>query len=332
MIVVIIAVSIGCSAAMLFQYYKARKARFKSDAFGCPKAFKLIANRHSIKTIQKSFNIVRNPSERYFNCVVISRSTSVKQLTSWVAQAPKDPQANLCYGVCLIQHAWQQVGLDQDSFLDGDDTGFIQDSLFRHNILKAKSHLRVAAQQSPSDPTPFIFLLVCATYLQEGVDKYFTLYSQATSLDPNSWGANVAMVVALSKRWGGDNQHMLAFAKNVAEKAQNGSDVKLLPYKAYLELWKYTRHQSNQLASNALLNDPDVRHYCQVLFKQWQPNKVRRYSSVFACYNALAWLWVLQEHGAAKQVFSQTQHRISERHLRWTGLAGKLAQITAALT
>lgn len=316
---------------MLFQYYQARKKRLRNEAFGCPRAFKLIANRHSIKAIQKSFNMVRNPSERYFNCVVISRSASVKQLASWVAQAPKDPHANLCYGVCLIQHAWRQVGIDNPDFINNDDTGFIHSGLFRHNILKAKNHLRIAAQQSPSDPTPYIFLLVCATYLQEGVDKYFTLYSKATSLNPYSWGANVAMVIALSKKWGGDDQHMLAFAKQVAAKSPFGSDVKLLPYKAYLELWKYNNKQQNTLASEALFNDSSIRHYCQTLFTEWQPSKVRRHSSVFACYNALAWLWVLQEHGAAKQVYRQTQHRISERHLRWTGLEGKLAQMKSTL-
>ncbi|WP_119396268.1 hypothetical protein [Salinibius halmophilus] len=303
------------------------KANIVRRAYGSKPAFKLIANPFSIAKIQQQLAVTANPDERYLYIVTIGRSANLALLKNWVEQQPNSPHANLSYGVRLAQSAWIQHFDSND-----DEIGFIesarQSASFRQQVEEALAHLRVAAQQAPSDPTPFAFLITCTAWLGGEMDQYFHYYNKAMQRDSDNWGVNLAMVLALSTKWGGDNQHMLTFAEQTAKKAAYGSNLKLLPFKAYLEMWK--SHQGVQ-GSDSILQDEQVRAQSRVWFMEWRQAQGSSHSGIFARYNALCWLWLIEETALAKAIYQEVVDHIADEHLRWTGLQGQLGSISAAL-
>lgn len=314
-------------AGLIYQRKRAGRRKVVKHAFGCTEAYRLIAKPHNIDQIKGKFEQLKKPDERYFYSIAISRKANLEQLCRWALAEPNNPHANLCYGVRLAQYAWQSTIAQEN-----DEIGTISNPAFRQQVEVACGHLLVAARQAPSDPTPFIFLITYATWLGDGVERYFYYYNQAIHRDPQSWGANMAMVVALSQKWGGDNQHMLKFANQVAKQAPLGCDLKLLPYKAYLELWKYHRDvEQNTPAANNVLANADLIAQSRVWFIEWRQANVQYKSSVFARYNALSWLWLLGEEQLAATIFAEVSDKINDVHLKWTGLEGQLARMQADL-
>lgn len=299
-----------------------RQQMIAEKAYGRSDIYRAVHRRWRYEPLAKALAARQADDERYLFCVVLSRCTPMPLLERWVVSQPHSSDAHLCYGVRLIQQTIAAMA-DDDRWPTAPE---------KTKFREAQAHLEDAARFAPNDATPYIYLILSAMWLQQGVDRYFFWFSKATAIAPNNYGLHVIMVLALSKKWGGDNQHMFGFAKRVAAQAPAGSDLKLLPFKALLEQWKYYRDRHpDRMSVQALLADPSLQDYSQRLFATWRDGHTVQATTHFALYHALAWLWLIKDEAATAEVLARLDGHVRDIHLKWTGIAGRLPAIKAGI-
>ncbi|MER6912915.1 hypothetical protein ABT354_14705 [Streptomyces sp. NPDC000594] len=134
-------------------------------------------------------------------------------LSSWLAAAPRDPDALTVKAELAVRRAW--------------------DSPARAERLREIGPLiDAAAQATPGDPVPWRIALDHARGTHAGHTDFESLWEQAVRRSPHHYGCHVAALRYLSAQWYGSHRECFDFAEQAAVDALPGSLVQALPVRA----------------------------------------------------------------------------------------------------
>lgn len=174
---------------------------------------------------------------------------------SWVEQAteqrPDSAEAWLLRGAHSVHWAWVARGRGE-----GDQVGQASADLFLDRLDNALGELQRAAELAPADPTPYAYLLRCARGLQLDPEASEEWYQELKTRDPLHRSGHSQMLQNLCDKWGGDDQKMATFARQVTASAPEGHGIHSLIAEAHLELWlsdESGQHFQNPEVASALL-------------------------------------------------------------------------------
>ena len=219
---------------LMYFHRKHKNNKRRQCAYGCIKAYNVLDKPDQYSDLKELFETLDSHEERYFYSVSMSRIMFPQALEKWTNSHPDSGDALLCYGARLLQWSWSARGYGR-----GAEISEAQWKEFFRRLDKTRQVLLECADKTPEDPTPWAYLIMVATWYSDSDELKFKYYEEAIARDPYNWAAHMHMIIALSEKWGGDNEEMLEFARKASRNAPTGSDLKLILVKAYIEYWKY---------------------------------------------------------------------------------------------
>lgn len=232
--------------------------------------------------------------------------------------------ALLCYGARLLQWSWDARGYGR-----GFEVSKKRWALFFERLDKTRNILGQCASQNPEDPTPWAYLIMVSTWFSDDIEEREYYFNQAVERDQDNWAAHMHMVIALSEKWGGNNEQMIAFAQSTFERAQEGSDLPIILLKAYIEYWKYLdvfvdmSDEAKQFIESEKIKTKAIEAYKKSL---QSTNHKDSASSIFARYNASSWFWITKDRDKLRVELDILDDKIEDIHWRWAGSEGELKQ------
>jgi tetratricopeptide (TPR) repeat protein len=312
---------------MLTGWYicKAKKERsIRQCSYGNLKSYDVLKKSSNYQPLKKLLSEAKTFEERYFYSVSISREFPLEILERWTNEEPDSADALLCYGARLVQWSWDARGYGR-----GFQVSEKKWDRFFERLAKTESVLMKCAEEMPSDPTPWAYMIIVSTWNSEDHDIRFSYLEQAVSRDPYNWAAHMHMIIALSEKWGGDNEEMIAFAEKVAKSAPAGSDLPTILIKAYLEYWKYLNifqdkpDEADKFLRSSDIQENAVKAYLRSLASEdFQETAV----SIFARYNISAWFWLIRDRERLKNNLDILGNDVDDIHWRWAGTEGELKE------
>jgi len=137
------------------------------------------------------------------------------------------------------------------------------------------------------------------------------------------------MIIALSEKWGGDNEEMISFAEEASNSAPLGSDLSAILIKAYLEYWKYLDvFQDKPEEANTFVKAEEIQTKAALAYMRSLGSEQHKKTavSIFARYNTSAWFWVVKDHDRLKNDLNILGDKIEDIHWRWAGPEGELSE------
>ena len=172
-----------------------------------------------------------------------------------VEALPDTAVGNLIRGTHAIHWAWEARGSGQAESVQSD-----QWPVFFQRLELGVNNLLRAAEQDPSDPSPFAILLTAGMGLQ--VERHVTdeWFMEAIRRDPLHQQAHYRMLFLLCEKWGGSHSEMYDFAKQTVRKSPRGSTLASVLYLAFQEHYLYlVAFERDKEAAQALLADKKVQ-------------------------------------------------------------------------
>ena len=319
----ILTFSIAVLALVIFYFHRKHKNRKRREcAYGCIKAYEILDTPNNYEKLKSHFATLDSPQERYFYSVSMSRIMFPQALKRWTEDAPDSGDALLCYGARLLQWSWSARGYGRGHEVSEEEWK----EFFRRLEITRDTLLR-CAEKAPEDPTPWAYLIMVATWHSDSENTKYHYFQQAIERDPYNWAAHMHMIIALSEKWGGDNEEMLNFARNASKNAPKGSDLKAILVKAYIEYWKYLYIFEDDLESaEQFLNDPAIRADIANLYEDsiamegFTETKV----TIFARYNFSGWFWLTRDKARLKAELHILGNKLEDIHWRWVCAEGEL--------
>ncbi|MEM7283729.1 MAG: hypothetical protein AAF438_19110, partial [Pseudomonadota bacterium] len=291
-------------------------------AYGSPQVFQVLSNPSDFSDLKSLMASATEPAERYLVSVGVSRPYPAQHLEAWLKAEPNSPDALLCYGARLLQYSWSTRGYSR-----GHEISEGSAKLFFESLKQTKEVLMRCTEVAPEDPTPWAYLIMASTWHTDDIETRSVYFQEATKRDPNNWPAHMHMTVALSEKWGGDNEDMKHFAEGVARDADEGSDLPIVLLKSYIEYWKYldTFKEQHQQAEE-FLNFEWIQERAQDAYNKslGSPQHVDTSTSIFARYNASSWFWIVRNKDYLKKELDILGNKIEDIHWRWAGSEGHL--------
>lgn len=155
-------------------------------------------------------------------------------LDAWL-RASKAPFAELVHGEYETVRAWAERGTGYSNSVAPD----AWPRFFAH-LAAAEGAYRKSQQIDPHAPDPMVGLVYLALYQQKGLAEVKRRFDAAVALDPGSDAAHRAMLLAVSRRWGGSDEAELAFARMVAAAHPDSPDLGLLVLQAHVDAARST--------------------------------------------------------------------------------------------
>lgn len=171
-----------------------------------------------------------------------------------------------------------------------------------------------------------------STLYSDGLAQRHYYFEEAVARDPDNWAVHMHMVVALTTKWGGNNEEMIAFVEELAETAPTGSDLPIILLKAYIEHWKYLDAFANEPEkAKAFIASDNIKNKALAAYQKSLGSEKHRESSstIFARYNASAWFWTVRNKDVLKIELNALENKIDDIHWRWTWTEGGLEQAKA---
>ncbi len=287
-------------------------------AHGDIEVYHLLGKPNDYRALRERMAATTTWAERFFYTEGACHVMSLHTLKRWVDHEPDSADAMLCYASRLFFWAWEVRGGGRaDSITEEDWREFFR----RLDI--AREHLLKSAQMNPADPTPWTHLIRLATGYSDSDATKWHYFNQAKQRDPENWGAHRMMVFALTEKWGGSNQEMIAFAREASANARDGSDLPAILVKAYLENWIYLKwFDEDEAAAAAFLDDPAIRRDIVTAYERSlaHPDFVASKSTIFVRYLMSAWFWHVRDRERLCTEFAQMGNRIEGYH--WADAGG----------
>ncbi|HEU0238410.1 MAG TPA: hypothetical protein VFR11_03930 [Micromonosporaceae bacterium] len=139
-------------------------------------------------------------------------------LTEWLASEPDDPAAHTVTANALAAIAWAiRTSAPGQNVSDEQWRGFFR------VMRQAPEHCRRAAALAPSDPTPWIELLIIARGLQYEQDQFRTVWQEVRSRAPDHLGAHLFARIYWQPEWFGSTELHEAFIADATHGRPMGS-------------------------------------------------------------------------------------------------------------
>jgi hypothetical protein len=236
-------------------------------------------------------------------------------VAEWVEAEPDDVDAWLVAGMQAINRGAQIRGAAK-----ADETPEENFDPFHECMQHAAAALQRAIELRPEDPLPRIPLLTVAMTLGAPIQERQALGEDALRYAPALVAAHVALMNALTKKWGGSHELMFESARrSVATAPPRCAVAAVLPL-AHVERWLYIQHWENDEARwRAYFRQPDVLREvrdCHRRCASGPEGSVRWVANVFAfCF------YLGDDARAARQEFEKAAGLYTG--LPWDYMGGK---------
>jgi hypothetical protein len=173
-------------------------------------------------------------------------------LEDWARERPTSAAMHLVRGIQYTKWAWVARGSgwrpkDYGSFID--------------RLSMADEQFEAAAAAAGKDPTPWAWMVQTAKGLQLGEEEVRRRLGEATRRWPGHTAAYVLAVDALSPKWGGSAEAMLAVAREAMARAKPGSNAHVAITDAHIELaMTAARESKSAAAAEQYFANPQVAH------------------------------------------------------------------------
>lgn len=134
-------------------------------------------------------------------------------LTSWLAAAPRDPDALVVKAELAVRKAWESPARAE-------------------RLREIGPLIDAAAEGDPHDPVPWRISLDHARGTHATHTAFESLWERAVRRSPHHYGCHVAALQYLSAQWYGSHRECFDFAEQAAADALPGSLVQALPVRA----------------------------------------------------------------------------------------------------
>ncbi|WP_020410538.1 DUF4034 domain-containing protein [Hahella ganghwensis] len=328
MIYFLIIVVLVLSAAVGFYLkpYK-RKAEARQCSYGNAEVYKVLTQGDGFSGLRDLMSRSKSFEDRYFVSVSISRLFPMKALEDWVDAEPQSADALLCYGARLLEWAWEARGDGR-----GHEVSRSRWETFFERLDKTRVILTRCAEVYPEDPTPWAYLIKVSTWYSDEMEVREHYFEKAIARDKNNWAAHMYMILALSKKWGGDNVKMVEFAESVVEDAEEGSELPVILFKAYYEYWRYFElfEEQPEEAEKFIHSEYILSHAVMAYEKSLGSERHKDSScSVLARHHAAYWFWLVENKEILRKELMTLGDNIEEVHWYWNGYGGDLDEAKA---
>ena len=311
-------------AAIGYLFFKriGKQRAIRQCSYGNVEIYNLLSKPDDYTRLKKVMSEAETFADRYFISVSVSRLFPLEQLAAWVESEPDSADALLCYGARLLQWSWDARGYGR-----GHEVSDEQWSLFFERLEQTRDVLIRCTNERTEDPTPWAYLIMVSTWYSDEPDDREFYFEQALQRDPENWAAHMHMVIALSEKWGGDNDEMMAFAEEVAENAPEGSDLPIIMLKAYIEYWKYLdifvdeSIEALKFIKSRETKERTINAYRKSLGSNRHADCA---TTIFARYNASSWFWIVKHRELLETELGALGDKIEDIHWRWAGSEGEL--------
>jgi len=164
-------------------------------------------------------------------------------VAEWVEAEPDDVDAWLVAGMQAINRGAEIRGAAK-----ADETPEENFDPFHECMEQAAAALQRAIELRPEDPLPRIPLLTVAMTLGAPIEERQALGEDALRHAPALVAAHVALMNALTKKWGGSHELMFESARRSVATAPARSAVAAVLPLAHVERWLYIQHWENDEA------------------------------------------------------------------------------------
>lgn len=306
-------------------FFKTRKENaIRQCSYGSLKAYEILKNTSDYDLIKKQLSESHTFEERYFYSVSISRLFPMEILERWSNEEPNSADALLCLGARMVQWSWDARGYGR-----GYQVSEKKWETFFERLAKTQHVLMRCAEAMPSDPTPWAYMIIVSTWNSDDHKIRSSYFEEAVERDPHNWAAHIHMIIALSEKWGGDNEEMISFAEHVSDSAPIGSDLSAILLKAYLEYWKYLDvFQDRPEEASTFVKTEEIQIKAISAYQHSLGSEQHKQTavSIFARYNTSAWFWVVRDHDRLKNDLNILGNKIEDIHWRWAGPEGELSE------
>lgn len=173
-------------------------------------------------------------------------------LEDWARERPRSAAMHLVRGIQYTKWAWVARGSGWVPRNYGD---------FIERLSMADAEFESAATASPKDPTPWAWMVQTAKGLQLGQEEVLRRVAEAARRWPGHTAAYLFAVDALSPKWGGSAEAMLAVAREAMARAKPGSNAHVAITDAHIELAMIAaRDSKSAAAAEQYFANPHVAH------------------------------------------------------------------------
>ncbi|MGI5399642.1 hypothetical protein ACQEVG_09375 [Streptomyces sp. CA-135486] len=134
-------------------------------------------------------------------------------LTTWLAAAPRDPDALVVKAELAVRRAWESPARAE-------------------RLRELGPLIDAAAEGDPNDPVPWRIALDHARGTHAAHTAFESLWEQAVRRSSHHYGCHVAALQYLSAQWYGSHRECFDFAEQAAADSLPGSLVQALPVRA----------------------------------------------------------------------------------------------------
>ena len=312
------------AAGAMYFGAEAKKSLIRQCSYGNVEIYNLLMNAKDYSPLKELMAKVEAHEDRYFVSLGISRLFPVEYLEDWLNNEPKSADALLCFGARMVQLSWDARGHGR-----GYEVSDEKWADFFKKLEKTKDILNRCAEANPNDPTPWAYLIMVSTWHSDDLDTRYHYFEQAIARDKNNWPAHLHMIIALSEKWGGDNEEMVLFAQEIVTTADEGSDLPVILIKAYIEYWKYLYLFEDKLEQAELfINSEEIQSQAVAAYNKSLGSKLHcdTSTSIFARYNASSWFWTVKDKALLKKELDYLGNKIEDIHWSWAGSEGELEE------
>ncbi|MEO3979035.1 hypothetical protein [Streptomyces sp. CAU 1734] len=151
--------------------------------------------------------------DRYVTRLAVFARSRGEWLASWLARAPRDPDALTVKAELAVRHAWESPARAEQ-------------------LRELGPLIDAAALATPADPVPWRIALDHARGTHAPHSDFESLWEQAVRRSPHHYGCHVAALRYLSAQWYGSHRECFDFAEKAAADALPGSLIRALPVRA----------------------------------------------------------------------------------------------------
>ncbi len=281
-----------------------------------------ILQKQDVESLSALFSIIPDSwDERYFYSLCMSRQFPIEKLVQWVRDEPNSADAYLIYGARLLKMAWNARGYGRGENIDKKKW-----KQFYFLLDETESTLLKAAELSPKDPTPWVYLIIAAVYRNAENSPEQDYFHEAIKRDPENWHAHMNMLTGLSKKYGGSHELMFDFVRTSAQNAPKDSLLNCLIFKAHSEYWKYKlKFEGNEEEAQEYQINQKVIDECLEVYNQTlATHEYEHYQSFFVRINAAGLFWILNQPEPLNNELLMLSNQLDDIHWRWVGTEGGL--------
>lgn len=179
-------------------------------------------------------NIINNKSKeaRAYVIAVLFSEFKPNHYLDWIQTKPNSTLAYIAYGSAMVEWAWEARG-------SGTADTVLQASFetFYSRLDLARQAFQNAITLDDQDPEPFHHLITVSMGLGYPKEAAWEYFEQILKRDENHYFAHTALLTTLTQKWGGSEENMFVFARNIIKNLEKGSYLYALIAMAHIEVW-----------------------------------------------------------------------------------------------